>query len=82
MSEPERKQLRRLISERRRELVGIPADGLMHGTEMAYRKGKCRCETCRAHAAASKRAYRAARPEQTRAALRRYKARRRLERAA
>ncbi len=82
MTEPERIVLRGLIDERRRALVGSPADGIMHGTEMAYRKNKCRCDECRAHATATRRAHRAAHPEQAREACRRYKRRRRARTAA
>ena len=39
--------IRQLVSEMRRAHQNAPADGILHGTQNAYKQG-CRCADCRA----------------------------------
>jgi hypothetical protein len=50
----ERRTLREAVDNRRRELEGVEADGVIHGKESTYRDG-CRCVPCRDVATAARR---------------------------
>lgn len=47
MTSQERAELRARIDAALRARLAVPADGINHGTHYAYRRQRCRCETCR-----------------------------------
>ncbi len=60
LTREQRDYLRQAISDRRRELTGRAADGIMHGVEWSYVGGKCRCAVCTKAAGDARRARREA----------------------
>jgi hypothetical protein len=76
MTAAARAVLKAAVDRRRRQLVDAPPDGVPHGTHNAYKTG-CRCDRCRAHQAATRRAWRAANRERDNAIKRAHRARKR-----
>lgn len=60
----ERIALRLMVSDAVRDRTGAKADGLIHGTDWAYRCG-CRCGLCREHQRVARARSRANEPART-----------------